>query len=284
MDTSDIAGVAVETLSNHLERVGAGLISGAENGAIEQLQQVVFQRLRATRIGARVLAELEQGPSDLDRRAAAKDALLDEASRDPRFASYLALIVMHIQQGGLDRVGENLTEVARSNVANTGQWDVRRGAVGTAGPSVNRPRRTRIGAGGIVAIVLAATLAGFCIVGGVVYGLYAMNRGTPTAASESGRIASIAGTWYLCYATDFTLVVERSGDISMGQYPGRVTSPAPGRFRFEIDAGIEKQVFQGTIDEDGQTLTLVLGRTVEPYTRKRAASCPSSYTGPRPGE
>src|SRR4051812_25431875 len=93
MDIERLTSTVVETISHYLAALATGTANHATEAGAAGLWQLISTRLRASRLGGRVVDEMEEAPTDQARREALRAAVADEADRDQGFAAELARVV-----------------------------------------------------------------------------------------------------------------------------------------------------------------------------------------------
>jgi hypothetical protein len=237
--------------------------------ATEHLVGTVVAKLRASRLGSRIVDELAQAPTDPQRRAALDDALVDLVRRDPEFAANMP---------GL---------VGSAEAERTASWPPSPGLGQPAGfgqpaaafPGRPAPPVRKSNTGLVIALVLVA----FILIGGCVATIVAVpTLGASIYTSSRDRakepIKPVTGTW-VSRDRSVQLSISAYGDLSLslhitGCY-GRITQPGDHTFAVTIDTNPcgDPQKPLGktatlTLNATGDELTLTAGSFSAVLVRK----------------
>lgn len=174
MDPAVLAGQAVELVGAYLSGIASGVVKQTQASAAQALCTLVGQRLRRTKPGSVVMDRLETEPTDQGTQEIAKATLTEEVSEDTAFASELQRAVEEVNssQGNVDR-----SVVERQVNFHTGGGSVKNSVV--AGGNVDQSRRTRIGLGGLLALLL---------IGGGAAGGYVISQNSPSSESQPSPV------------------------------------------------------------------------------------------------
>ncbi|MDI1464550.1 DUF4878 domain-containing protein [Catellatospora sp. KI3] len=185
MDIAGMAASAVDLIARRLQRADGHAAEQEPADTAGAVYDLVAARLRSTGLGARVLSELEQAPTDEASRAAAVQALDGELRRDPAFSDDL-LNLLHQNDfgGGASAPGVADTAEGAGQVA-------KNGILAEAGTLVAHMRTTKVaGVSGLVVLLAALALCGATVCGA---GIYSLASDSPGDVVDSLYEASADG-------------------------------------------------------------------------------------------